>query len=175
MIIEKIKAFFNELGLNWSGKIISQIHDNEIDAKDEDFEKLKNLELIMDFGKEGKIVLSCEIDLLNFRIYGEAFDVYGYCPAGLTKESIKLCRERDVSEQWVKFQLENCDLVYATIIKKKYEEKKTQINNESERRKKQLERKIKYLNSSIDKVEEARKKEVAICDKFIKLAEEKQC
>ena len=62
-------------------------------------------------------------------------------------------------------------LLYATLIKKKFEEKKDLINSDAEKRQKQLSRKIEFLNKSLKLNERKRVEEIERIDFLLNMAE----
>lgn len=174
-LIENIKEFLKIKGLNWTGEVSTRNGKNFRLARVEDFKYLKNADYIIDFGKDGQIALSMEIDEITFKIYGESFDVGFTCYAGHNDKNIKLVRkleDKDFSKEFIKFQLEKCGLVYATLLRKKCEEKKQEVEENEERRIGQLTRKIDYLNKSIQSTKEDSKKKIQSINRLEKLASE---
>lgn len=162
-LIENIKLFFEKKGLKWTGEIITHRKEDFRPATAEDFKFLSNADYLIDFGEDGKIALSAEIDEVTFKIYGESFDFCYSCYAGDNEKNIKLIRkleDKDFSKEFIKFQLEKCGLVYATLLRRKCEEQKQKVEEEKEKRVKQLTRKIDYLGRSIVKTEENAKKQI---------------
>ena len=153
-IVKDIKAFLKKNGLNWTGKMMAGIDQDFSYAPVGAFEHLQTVDLLISFGKDGEIALSAEIDLINFKILGESFDVPYSCYAGHNGENKKLCEERDLSKEWVEFQLKTNGLVYATALRCRCAQKKEETIKQSEQRVKQLSRKIAYLQRSIEKVTE---------------------
>lgn len=156
-LIENIKAFFKTKGLNWTGEIITHRKEDFRPATAEDFKFLGNADYLIDFGEDGKIALSAEIDLITFKIYGETFDVCYSCYAGDNEENKKLIEsleDKDFSKEFIQFQLKSSGLLYAAALRIKCQEQRTKVEEEAGRRVKQLTRKIGYLNSKIKKTED---------------------
>ena len=61
-IVKNIKSFLKKNGLSWTGKITTSKDQDFRSAKEEDFQDLKNVDLLISFGKDGEIALSAEID-----------------------------------------------------------------------------------------------------------------
>jgi len=177
-LVEHIKNFLAQQGLNWNGEIEYEIKKNHQSIADfrmaraEDFEKEGDTQtIIIDFGKLGQIALVVSINLINFRIEGTAPE-YGFtCYAGDNDENVKLCEERDLSQEWLEYMLVNGGLVYRTALIKLCAEKKklaelsldnTQklIDREIEKFQRQREiarRKCEAKISNISKLEEKAK------------------
>lgn len=175
MMVENVKAFLKELGLNWKGSIITHREKDFRPATEEDFKFLGNADYLIDFGKDGEIAISIEIDEITFKIYGESFDLAYTCYAGDNEKNLKLIRkleDKDFSNEWIKFQLKKSGLVYAAALRLKCLEKKQKINEESERKQKQYRRKIEYLNRCIEKNENARIRECNEIEKIIRMSDD---
>lgn len=170
--IQNIKKFLKLQSLNWTGEIILGKEKDFRPATLEDFSKLQDMDFRINFGTDGEVALSMEIDLINFKINGETFDIVYTCYAGDNEENKSLCEERDLSTEWVKYQLKQNGLVYNTMLRKKCEEEKLKIQEETKRKEKQLERKIKYLKRSIDKTKENSNREITKLEYYENLAKE---
>jgi len=173
-IFKNIKAFLKTNGLNWTGKISRYIDQDFRPATAEDFEDLNNVDLLISFGKDGEIAMSAEIDLINFKILGESLDVACFCYAGDKDENKKLCEARDLSKDWVKFQLKRNGLVYATALRIKCVKEREKVEQKSEQRTKQLNRKISYLQRSIEKIKEDKQQHLNEIKSLEDLADEVQ-
>lgn len=177
MLVENIKAYLQSKGLNWTGEIVSHKGKKFRPATEDDFKFLSCNDYLIDFGEAGEVVLSIEIDEMTFRCYGETFDIAYSNYAGKDKEIKKLIKtfeDKDLSKEFIKFQLKNSGLVYAAALRMKCVEKKQQINEESERRQKQFKRKIEYLNRCIEKNENARIRDCKEIEKIIQLANDEE-
>ena len=170
MIVENVKEFLKSKGLNWTGDIIRK-GKNFRPATIEDFKNLEMADYLINFGNDGEIALTIEIDDITFKIYGESYDIAYSCYAGENEENKKLCEERDLTKEWIQFQLEKSGLIYAAALRIKCQQKIDDVNKEKEKRKKQLERKIEYLQRSIDKTEENAEAEIKKIKKIEKLAD----
>lgn len=149
--IKHIKNFFKENGLEWTGLLCGPKDDDFRPATEEDFKKLNNLDYLINFGEDGQIALNAEIDLITFIINGESFDYAVSCYA--KEEHEEVCQERNLSKEWISFQLKNRDLVFSTLLRNKCNELKDSIKEDKDRRVKRLSNKIEYLTRSIGKVE----------------------
>ena len=174
-LIENIKEFFKLKGLNWTGDILTQTGKNFRPSTEQDFESLRNLDYLIDFGEDGQIALSAEIDSITFKVYGESFDVGFTCFAGKNEKNLKLIRkleDKDLSKEFVQFQLQKCGLIYAVLLRKKCEEKTQQVEDEKQKRVNQLTRKIEYLTRNVEGTEEAAKKEIKAINGLKNLAKD---
>ena len=171
-IVENISSFLRVNGLNWTGKLMTGKDEDFRPATAEDFEELNNVDLLISFGKDGEMALSAEIDIINFKILGESFDVACFCYAGDKEENKKLCEGRDLSKDWVKFQLKSSGLIYAVALKTKCDKEREKVEQKSEQRVKQLSRKIAYLQRSIEKVTEDKKQHLNEIKSLEDLADE---
>ena len=138
-MINEIKKFLQTQNLNWTGEILTVANQDFRPAKEEDFKDLDIIEFLISFGKQGYMSISIEIDLANFRILGETFDCGFDKYAGKNPENKKLCKERDLSKEWVDFQFKNNSLLYSAdlrvyckknknILQRRYEEKEKSLN-----------------------------------------------
>lgn len=173
-IIENIKAFFKEKGLNWIGKIATSKDDDFRDVTPKDFEVLSNNDFLFSFGCDGEIALTCEIDLITFKINGESFDITYYSYAGDNEENKKIIEsleDKDFSQEWVTLQLKNSGLVYAVALRNKCQEEKNRIRDFSEKRRNQITKKIEYLNDKIKYINEDEIRELSSIEEIEKLAD----
>ena len=74
-MIERIKAFLKQNGLDWTGKISTMYDDDFRTAEDKDFKEKDIYNLLISF-EEGNACLSVEIDLVSFYVLGEFKDIY---------------------------------------------------------------------------------------------------
>lgn len=170
-MISCVKKFFEKQGLNWTGKILAAKDKDFRKAGEQDFEILRNNDYLISFGKDGEIALSCEIDLMTFKINGESFDCVYNCYAGDNEENKKLCEERDLSKDFINFQLKNRGLIYAVNLKKKCEKEKDRIHIETASKVKKIEKKIEVLNKRIIVIKEEEKEEINQLIEIEKMAE----
>ena len=173
-IVKDIKAFLGTKGLNWNGEIMAGRDKDFRPATEKDFNELDNYDFLISFGKDGEIAVSIEVDLIHFRINGESFEASCNCYAGDKEENKKLCEERDLSKEWVMFELKSNGLIYAAALKLQCAREKEKTETQSEQRVKQLDRKIAYLERSKEKVEEnknIRLNEIASIEKLVQEVE----
>ena len=169
--VDCVKRFFDKNGLKWSGSIKTSKEKEFRKAEEEDFNDLKNNYYLIDFTEDGKVILKAEVDLITFKINGISFDNDFVCYSGEDDVNIHLCEERDLSTEWIKFQLKSKGLIYATMFRDRIQKEKEKVRTQSESRRKQLNRKIEYLNRSIEKVNDAEKQEINELEDIEKLAE----
>lgn len=149
-----IKKFFKANGLNWTGLVCGEKEDEFRPATEEDFENLSLMDYLIDFGKDGQIALNVEIDTITFKINGESNDCALSCYAGDKEENLKLCEERDLSNNWIHFQLSSKGLSFAITLREKINEARQKVVAESETRIKRIEKKIKFLTIKVEDVKE---------------------
>lgn len=171
-IVLNIKNFLKDQGLRWTGMLMKGKEKQFRLAKSADFENLDYVDLLLDFGADGNMAICVEIDLFNFKIHGESFDFGFSCYAGDNDKNLKLCEERDLKQEWIKFQKQNNGLVYLTAVRKKCEEEKAKISQQRETRVKQLTKKIEFLNRSINRVKNNAQEEIKSLEETIKTIEE---
>lgn len=151
-LIEIIKEFLKTKSLNWTGYISTHKDEDFRPAKIEDFEHLSNADYLIDFGEDGQMALSIEVDDITFKIYGESYDVGFSCYAGDNEKNIKLIQkieDKDLSEKFIKFQLETCGLVRARYIIKRSQEEQQKIKAKHETIRTKKAKKIKFLKQGI--------------------------
>ena len=169
--MDYLKLFFKLNGLNWTGFVCGYKDDDFRPATEEDFDKLKELDYLIAFGKDGQIALNAEIDLITFKINGESFDYAVSCYAGDNNQNKKVCKERDLSKEWIKFQLQNKGMVYATALRRICKDLKDEVKDETERRIRKIKLKIEHLNNSIEKTEESYNQKIKEINKLEKMAD----
>lgn len=147
--VENIKKFLKTQGLIWTGHVYKNSKNKLNNVKDSDFEKLAEKTLIINFGEDGLCGMDAEIDLMTFRINGENINCPFTAYAGDDELNVELLRERNLSKEWVQFQLKNCGLVYAVALRKKCEEEKIRVQQEAETERKHLNKKIEYLGKRL--------------------------
>ena len=147
-MINEIKEFLKQNGLNWSGEISTALNQDFYKAKEEDFKDVDIIDFLITFDNQEYMAISIELDLAKFTILGESvacgFDKY----AGNNLKNKKLCEERDLSQDWVKFQLRKNGLIYATTLRSYCEKNKNRIERSYEEKEKILNAKIKVLQSN---------------------------
>ena len=116
--------------------------------------------------------LHYRLKLINFKIHGESFDVACSCYAGDKEENKKLCEERDLSKDWIRYQLKMNGLIYAVLLKNKCDEERAKLRQKSEQRVKQLDKKISYLKRSKEKIEEEKQNKLKEIKSLEDLADE---
>lgn len=171
-LVESIKLFFNQLGINWNGSIFQKEQKDFIDPTEDDFKKLEMRTFMIEFEDGDCCGLVAEIDNTSFRINGEDERLQLSKNSLNHKDNILKLREieyTDFSEKFIKFQLKTRGLVYATLVREKLEEKKNLINSEAKKREKQLTRKIEFLNRSVERNEETRREQIQEIDNILQL------
>ena len=73
-IIENIKTFFKEQGLNWNGLIATGKDKDFREATEKDFEVLNNIDFWISFGSDGRC-------LYRGAIYGRSMPLQCLCSA----------------------------------------------------------------------------------------------
>ena len=104
MLVENIKEFLKAKGLNWTGDILTRRKKDFRPATAEDFKNLDVADYLIDFGEDGEIALSIEIDEITFKIYGETFDIGYEKYAGDNKEIKKIIKrfeDKDFSKDFM--------------------------------------------------------------------------
>lgn len=174
-LVEHIKEFLKKQGLNWNGEIEYKIKTKKgkvadfRQAESSDFEKEGEQQIIIiDFKEDGQIALEVSIDLMNFKILGTALDFGLTCYAGEHDKNIKLCRERDLSNEWLKYLLVNGGLVYRTAIKNILDMKKQEAEQYLNKRIGDLDRKIGYLEKKKDYEKQSYEKKISNLKKLEK-------
>ncbi len=174
-LIDHIKGFLLTKGLNWNGEIEYEIKTKKgkvadfRQAESYDFEKEgEEQTIIIDFNKDGQIALEVAIDLINFKILGIALDYGLTCYAGKNDKNEKLCRERDLSNEWLKYMLVNGGLVYRTAIKELLDMKKVEAKEFLNKRVNDLDRKIGYLEKKKDYEKQSYENKIADLKKLEK-------
>lgn len=165
-----IRQFFNKLGLNWSGFVYK--NKSFVEFCDKDLKNLKAHSFVVELPNEINFGLIAEIDDVTFRILSLDQSLPIYSNNENFKERIKIIKKlenKDFSKDFIKFQLDNNDKLYSSMIKEKFIEKKNLINLEAAKREKQLKRKIEFLNKSIKKNEKIRIDRIREIDEFISL------
>ena len=173
--IQNVKLFFESLGLNWNGTIYNAKTKDFIEAKEEDFNSLKKQTYMLDFRDGDSCGLVAEISHSTFIVNGEDFELSLYENSPNYIENIKKIESLDnidLSEKFIKFSLKNMGLVYALLIKRKFEEKKEVINSDAEKRQKQLTRKIDFLNKSLKLNEQTRAEKIEQIDAYLNMTED---
>ena len=176
-VVECVKRFLKEEGLKWKGEAFSSSKKSVVKLTEEDFDNLVERDYIIDFGKDGQVALSIEIDLITFKINGVNINTDLVCYVGDKKENEKLCEERDLSRDWIKYQLKSRGLIYATMFKKRCQEERSKVKEESEKQRKQLQKKIEYLEKKISYVDLDEKqglKNISNLEKIVKESEVKE-
>jgi len=158
--VDCVKKFFSSIGLKWTGMLSTTKDKDFREANEEDFETLQEIDYLIDFGKDGQVALNVEIDLINFKINGESLDCGISCYPGDKNENKKLCKPRDLSKDWIKIQLMCKGLIYATLLRKKMEDEKIKIKENSDSTRKKLTKKIEYLTHRIENVDEEEKSQL---------------
>jgi hypothetical protein len=170
-LIANIKKFLRTKGLNWNGQIIKGKEKEVRFAGERDFENCDITDMLLSFGSDGYMAITAEIDLTNFKIHGECFD-YGFsCYAGDNDKNIKLCQEQDLTKEWIEFQIKNSGLLFASALRVKCEKDKAKVKETTETRVNQLNRKIEYLQRSIDKIKSNETEKLKEIQELEKLAE----
>ena len=146
-MIERIKEFLKQHNLDWTGEIITMFDDNFRTAEDKDFKEKDIYNLLISF-KEGNACLAVEIDLVSFYVLGEFKDLSFEKYAGKEEKNQELMEKRDLSKEWVEFQLKNSPLVYSIALKKFCEKRKTEIENSYNEKEKLLKVKLRNLQAS---------------------------
>lgn len=168
--VENIKKFLKSQGLIWTGHVYKNSKNKLKGVKDEDFEKLEEKTLIINFGEDGLCGMDAEIDIMNFRINGENT----HCPftayAGDDEQNVVLLRERNLSKEWVQFQLKNCGLVYAVALRKKCEEEKIKVQQDAETERRHLTKKIEYLGKRLVRTNEEEERKIKKISEIEELA-----
>ncbi len=151
-LIDHIKKFLATKGLNWTGEIEfakmdkigtwadfrqAEIRDFEIEGQTQT--------IVIDFSKDGQIALVVVIDLINFEIKGIAPEYGLTCYAGDNDENVELCRERDLSQEWLEYMLVNGGLVYRSAIINLCAEKKILAETSFNNHQKIIDREIENL------------------------------
>jgi len=175
-VVECVKRFLKQEGLIWKGEAISFSGKSIKKLTEEDFDKLTERDYIIDFGKDGQVALTMEIDLINFKIIGVNLDCTLNCYCGDKKENEKLCEERDLSKEWIKYQLMSRGLVYATMFKQRCNEEREKVKEESNKQRKQIQKKIEFLEKKMTYVDFDEKqglKNISNLEKIVKDAEVK--
>ena len=113
-MLEEIKEFLNQNGLNWTGNISKSSNINFRKAAEEDFKTLEIADFLISFESDGYMAIAVELDLANFRILGETFDYAVDVYAGNNVYNKSLCEEKDLSQEWINFQLKKNGLLYFT-------------------------------------------------------------
>lgn len=174
-LIGHIKNFLATEGLNWNGEIEYKIKTKKgkvadfRQAESSDFEKEGEQQtIIIDFGKDGQIALEVSIDLMNFKILGIALDYGLTCYSGEDDKNEKICRERDLSNEWFKYMLVNGGLVYRTAIKNILDMKKVEAEEYLNKRINDLDRKIGYLEKKKDYEKQSYEKKISNLKKLEK-------
>ena len=155
--IQDIKDFFKKLGLNWNGFINKRGTSGFVEARSENFEDLQQYSFNIDFKEGGMCGLCAEIDTITFKINNEDLTYQlSYLNEDFLKniEKIRSLEEKDFSREFIQFQIQRHGLIYATMVRQKCDEKKSVVQEESNKRVKQLTRKIEYLNRCVQKTEE---------------------
>ena len=149
-MIERIKAFFKQNGLNWTGDISTMYDDDFRPAEDKDFKEKDIYNLLLSF-EEGNACLLVEIDLVSFYVLGEFKDIYFDKYAGIEDKNKELMKQRDLSKEWIDFQMKNNGLVYITAVKKYCENRKAIIEKHYEEKEKLLKEKLNNLQKNREK------------------------
>lgn len=143
-MIERIKGFLEQNKLNWTGEIITMFDNDFRPAEDKDFKEKDIFNLLLSF-EEGNACLAVEIDLVSFYVLGEFHDLCFEKYAGNKEQNKELMQQRDLSKEWVEFQLKNSPLVYSTALKKYCEKRKAEIEKSYEKSEKLLKAKLNNL------------------------------
>lgn len=149
-MIERIKAFLKQNGLDWTGKISTMYDDDFRTAEDKDFKEKDIYNLLISF-EEGDACLSVEIDLVSFYVLGEFKDIYFDKYAGIEDKNKDLMKQRDLSKEWIDFQMKNNRLVYSVALKKYCEKRKAIIEKHYEEKEKLLIAKLNNLQKNKEK------------------------
>lgn len=149
-MIERIKAFLKQIGLDWTGEISTMYDDDFRTAEDKDFKEKDIFYLLLSF-EEGNACLVVEIDLVSFCILGEFKDIYFDKYAGIEDKNKELMKQRDLSKEWVDFQLKNSPLVYRDALKKFCEKRKQTIEKHYQEKERLLKAKLDNLQKNKEK------------------------
>ena len=149
-MIERIKAFLKQNGLDWTGDISTMYDDDFRPAEDKDFKEKDIYNLLLSF-EEGNACLLVEIDLVSFYVLGEFKDIYFDKYAGIEDKNKELMKQRDLSKEWIDFQMKNNGLVYITAVKKYCENRKAIIEKHYEEKEKLLKEKLNNLQKNREK------------------------
>ena len=93
-MINEIKGFFKQNGLEWTGDISTYKTQDFHPAEEKDFNTLDIVDFLITFGDQGYMAIAVELDLIRFTIIGECvgvgFDKY----AGNEKRHIRNLQNR---------------------------------------------------------------------------------
>lgn len=171
-IVESVKAFLKQEGLNWTGHKYKNSKNQLVNIKASDFEQLQELTLLINFGEDGLCGMLAEIDDITFKING----VNNSCPftaySGDNEENVFALRERNLSEEWAKFQLKANGLVYAAALRVKCQQERERITQENATQRKHLEKKIEYLQKRLKHIDLDEERDLRNISMLEKLAED---
>ena len=119
-------------------------------AEDKDFKEKDIYNLLLSF-EEGNACLLVEIDLVSFYVLGEFKDIYFDKYAGIEDKNKDLMKQRDLSKEWIDFQMKNNGLVYITAVKKYCENRKAIIEKHYDEKEKLLKEKLNNLQKNKEK------------------------
>ena len=143
-MINEIKGFLKQNGLEWTGDISTYKNQDFKPAKEEDFKDLDIIHFLISFENEGYMAIGIELDLIRFTILGESIGV-GFDKYAGNEKNKKLFEERDLSKEWIDFQLKNNTLVYASLLRKCCEKERKIINTMYDGREERILNKIEEL------------------------------
>ena len=112
-MIESIKEFLKQQNLNWTGNISKGM--DFYPADEQDFKDLEIIEFLISFGADGMMALSVEIDCANFNILG-IFNDYWF-EKDASEKFKELGKARDLSQEWINFQINKKGLLYAVKLR----------------------------------------------------------
>lgn len=169
-IVDCIDKFLNANGFEWFEK---NIYDAESDllrtAKEEDFKDLEPkafLVIIKDKKNWGAVLISASIDLLTFKYHGFEFDSTFNAGLDCSSDLYKfLDKEKELSNEWRKFLIQNKGLVYKAAVKETVKNEKKKVSEQSHK-------KIKELIHKINNETLSKKKSFEHYDSILKEIEE---
>ena len=143
-MIERIKEFLKQNNMEWTGDIITYKDDDFRAATDKDF-RLKDIYNLLISFPDGNMCASIEIDIVGFYIVGELKGIYIENYAGNNEENQKFFEQRDLSKEWIDFQLKNYSLVYAAALRKYCEKNKQLVETRYEEKERMLKSRLESL------------------------------
>lgn len=144
-MIEDIKKFLETQNLHWTGDISKSTYQDFSPAKEKDFEELDIIDFLLKFGSQGYMAISIELDLKRFNILGETFDCGFDKYAGKNIANKELCVARDLSSDWVDFQLKNNTLLYASALRVACQKERNIIKMQYKSKEEDIDRQMKEL------------------------------
>ena len=146
-MIESIKKFLNKYNLEWKGHIATIYSPEFYNAGKKDFKEKEIVKFLIYTGENKCLEVYIEIDIATFEVVSIKEKDDNGIERNVEIESI--IEKKDLSQEWIKFQLSENSLIYAVALKEYCEKHKKRINLE-------YDKKVEKIKKRLDAVDEYR-------------------